>query len=253
MRIVFLGTGTSYGTPMIGCDCMVCESDDPKNKRLRSSIQVSYNGRSVIVDTSPDLRLQVLNNGVDRVDAILFTHYHADHLFGLDDVRIFNSIQKSSIPCYSLPSTIDFIRKSFHYIFDPNTPRGGGLPQLSLCPIEETFTLFDENVVPVPVMHGDLDIIGFRWDKFAYITDCSYMPDSSIKLIEGVDVLVLNALRYRPHITHNSISDSLDLIKRINPKKAYLTHMSHDVEHESLNKTLPDNINLAYDGLVLDV
>jgi len=253
MRIVFLGTGTSYGTPMIGCDCMVCKSDDPKNKRLRSSIQVSYNGRSVMIDTSPDLRLQVLNNGVNRVDAILFTHYHADHLFGLDDVRIFNSIQKSPISCYSSASTIDFIRKSFHYIFDPDTPRGGGLPELNLCPVEETFSLFDEDVVPVPVMHGDIDILGFRWDKFAYITDCSYMTDSSIKLVEGVDILALNALRYRPHITHNSISDSLELIKRIKPKKAYLTHMSHDVEHETVNKTLPDGINLAYDGLVLDV
>ncbi|RJP56938.1 MAG: MBL fold metallo-hydrolase [Candidatus Auribacter fodinae] len=254
MRVTFLGTGTSYGIPMIGCDCEVCRSFSSYNKRLRSSILVSYNGRNVLIDTTPDLRYQMLRCGERHIDAVLFTHFHADHLFGLDDVRIFNHIQKSSIPCYGNAQTVDVIQRAFDYIFNPDTPKGGGLPKLELYEMNGHIDLFGEQVVPIEVLHGSVPILGFKWDNFAYITDCSDMPDQAVEVLRGIDTLVLNGLRYRPHSTHFSIEQACTLItERIKPKRAYLTHISHDVDHDNIQVTLPDNVSLAYDELVLDI
>lgn len=253
MDILFLGTGTSYGIPMIGCTCDVCVSDAPENKRLRSSVIVSYNGKNILIDTPPDLRTQMLMYNIQHIDAVLFTHHHADHVFGLDDIRIYNKIQKSPISCYASERTFSVLKKSFDYIFDPATPRGGGIPELTFTIIDKPFHLFDEMITPVPVLHGDLPILGFRWNKFAYITDCSVMPEDSLTLLTGLDVLVLNGLRYRPHITHYSIEQAVEIIKRVNPGKAYLTHISHDVDHNNLKIELPRTIELAYDGLKIAV
>ena len=253
MKITFLGTGTSYGVPVIGCECEVCQSHSPRNKRLRSSILISIDNKNILIDTTPDIRAQLLKTKIKHLDAILFTHYHADHILGLDDVRIFNSIQKSSIPCYALKNTIDTIKNIFSYAFDPKTPKGGGLPKLTLQTIDNPFELLGNTITPIHIMHGTLPIIGFKLNNFAYVTDCSFMPEESKKLLYKIDTLVLNGLRYRPHSTHYSISESLEIIKEIQPKRAYLTHLSHDVDHENLKIDLPDNVQIAYDELSLKI
>ncbi|MCD6459716.1 MBL fold metallo-hydrolase [bacterium] len=253
MKITFLGTGTSYGVPVIGCECEVCRSSSSRNKRLRSSLLITIDSKNILIDTTPDIRAQLLKTKIKHLDAILFTHYHADHILGLDDVRIFNRIQKTSIPCFALKNTIDTIKTIFEYAFNPNTPEGGGLPQLTLNIVKDSFDLFGTQITPVPILHGNLSIIGFKWKNFAYVTDCSFMPEDSKKLLYKINTLVLNGLRYRPHSTHYSISESLDVIKQIQPKRAYLTHISHDVDHENLKINLPDNVKIAYDRLTFKI
>lgn len=240
---------------MIGCECEVCRSESTFNKRLRSSVILSYNGKFVLIDTTPDLRTQLLNNPVPHIDAVLFTHHHADHLFGIDDIRIFNRIQKSSIPCFGSKLTIDTLRKSFDYIFNGYTPKGGGLPSLELYELDSgiSFDLFAKEIIPVPIMHGNLEIYGYRWDKIAYITDCSFISDTSLSMLEKLDILVINGLRYKPHPTHHSIPDAINIVTKLQPKKAYLTHISHEIDHIKVNSELPENIYLAYDGLVLNI
>ncbi len=251
MHIRFLGTGTSYGVPVLACKCPVCLSTSAKNKRLRCSVAISYNDRTILIDTPPDLRTQLLTHSISQVDSILFTHYHADHILGLDDVRILNQIQKTPIPCYALPHTIETIRSIFGYAFDPSTPVGGGLPQLTLHTIVSSFDLFGKEVTPLPIMHGTLPIIGFKWDLFAYITDCSSMSSEVIDILKGIPVMVLNGLRYRPHSTHYSLSEALDILAKIKPGEAYITHMSHDIDYHNLEIDMPSNVHLAYDGLDL--
>lgn len=253
MRILFLGTGTSYGVPVIGCSCDVCTSSSDKNKRLRCSLLVSYNDKNILIDTPPDLRTQLLSHNITHIDSILFTHYHADHILGLDDVRILNKLQGCAIPCYGPDHTISTVRSIFSYAFDPSTPVGGGLPQLTLNRLSDPLPLFGQPVRPVHIMHGTLPIVGYTWKSFAYVTDCSYMPEESISLLRNIPVLVLNGLRYRKHSTHYSIGEAVDVINAIQPRKAYLTHISHDVDYHNLRVDLPDNIELAYDGLSLDV
>ena len=253
MKITFLGTGTSYGVPVIGCECNVCKSTSPRNKRLRSSVLISVDNKNILIDTTPDIRTQLLKTQTKHLDAILFTHYHADHILGLDDVRIFNRIHKSTIPCFALNNTIETIKSIFGYAFDPKTPEGGGLPKLTLHAIDAPFELFEKTVTPIHILHGQLPIIGFKWDNFAYVTDCSFMPEESKKLLYKIDTLVLNGLRYRPHITHYSITESLEVIREIQPRRAYLTHISHDVDHENLEIELPDNVKIAYDDLSLEI
>lgn len=238
---------------MIGCDCAVCVSTDPRDRRWRPSVLVETDdGQSVLVDAGPDLRTQALTFGVRRVDAVLFTHGHADHILGLDEIRRYNTLQQRPMACYGDEATLADIRKVFGYAFDPSTPRGGGLPRLELFSIAGPFCLGGQEVVPVPIFHGKRRILGLRLGPFAYLTDCSRIPDESWPLLEGLDALVLGALRDRPHPTHFSLAEAVDATRRIAPRRAYFTHMCHDLGHEATCARLPQGVELAYDGLVIN-
>jgi phosphoribosyl 1,2-cyclic phosphate phosphodiesterase len=252
--VTFLGTGTSSGVPMIGCRCAVCTSPDPRDKRLRPSIYVDIPGRaSILVDTTPDFRQQALTFDVTRIDAVLFTHSHADHILGLDDIRRFNFMQKGPIPCYASASTWADIRRTFYYAFDGVPRLGGGIPRLDAHEIEAPIDIRGVRVVPVPLWHGDTPILGFRFGSFAYLTDCNRLADEAWPLIDGVDTLVIDALRDKPHTTHFTVAEAMDVIARVRPRRALMTHMSHDLSHAATNARLPDGVELAYDGLVVDV
>lgn len=253
-RIIFLGTGTSHGVPMIGCTCAVCRSTDPRDSRLRPSIYVDVPERAkILVDTGTDLRQQALRHGITRVDAILYTHAHADHVMGLDEVRRFNVAGAPPIPCYADARTWESLRGTFSYVFDP-TPRkeGGGVPKLQPHTIDGPFSVSGVRVVPVPLWHGSLPILGFRFGSFAYLTDCNRLDDDAWALVQGVDTLVIDALRDRPHTTHFSIDEALEATARIAPRRTYFTHMCHDLGYVETNARLPAGVELAYDGLVLD-
>jgi phosphoribosyl 1,2-cyclic phosphate phosphodiesterase len=261
MKVTVLGSGTSHGVPSIGCDCDVCRSTDPRDRRTRPSILIDLDDaapsefaaavRSVLVDTSTDLRAQALANNVRRVDAILFTHTHADHIFGLDDVRRYNQMQQRAIPCFADAQTVGDLRRIFAYIFEPPRQKGGGLPQLALFRLEGPFTLGGAEIVPVPLLHGVLPVLGFRIGQFAYLTDCNRIPDASWPLLDGVRTVIVDALRHRPHSTHFSVAEAVAVVERLEAERAYFTHICHDLPHVATNALLPRGIELAYDGLVL--
>lgn len=254
MRVTFLGTGTSSGIPVIGCRCDTCQSTDPKDRRWRPSLYLQLDtGISVLVDASTDLRAQALAFGVLRVDAILFTHSHADHVLGLDDVRIFNFRQGGPIPCYGDQETLAAIRRMFAYVFDRDTPSGGGIPQLSLIELTGPVELGGRTFTSVPIYHGDRVILGYRTGDFAYLTDCSAIPAPSWGLLEQLDVLVLDALRHRPHPTHFTLREAIDTARRIGAKRTYFTHMAHELGHAATCAQLPAGMTLAHDGLVLEL
>ena len=254
MRVTFLGTGTSTGVPVIGCDCRTCRSSDAKDRRWRPSIYIQLDdGLSVLVDASPDLRAQALRFDVPRVDLILLTHSHADHVLGLDDVRIYNMRQGGLIPCYGGTRTITDVRRMFAYVFDPKTPRGGGLPQLTLWPVAGPFSVEHCTVIPIPLRHGTLPILGYRLGAFAYLTDCSEIPDVSWPLLRNLDVLVLDALRHRSHTTHFNLEGAVAAAERIGAQQTYFTHMTHDLPHAATCDSLPENICLSHDGLICQV
>jgi len=240
---------------MIGCDCAVCHSTDPRDARWRPSIYVECDdGMRILVDTTPDLRSQALRFGVRQVDAILYTHSHADHLMGLDEVRRFNAIRKSSMPVFADEPTLLDIRRAFAYIFDPHTPVAGGVPDLRLWRLEGgAFVVGRQEVVPVPVMHGARPILGFRLGGLAYLTDCNAIPESSLALLHGLDTLVLDALRPLPHPTHFTIGDAVEMARRIGARRTFFTHIAHQMGHAETCATLPAGMALAYDGLLLDI
>jgi phosphoribosyl 1,2-cyclic phosphate phosphodiesterase len=254
-RVTFLGTGTSQGVPQIACDCRVCRSDDPRDTRLRPSIWLSVEGgASLLVDTTPDFRQQALTHGLRRLDAVLFTHSHADHILGLDEIRRFNVLQGGPMPCYANGFAWDVIKRSFYYAFDGEPRLGGGVPQIEAHEIAaEPFTVAGVRVVPVPLWHGRMPILGFRFGNFAYLTDTNRIPDESWALIAGVDILVIDALRDEPHTTHFTVAEALEAIERAGPRRAYLTHMTHDLGYTETSARLPGGVELAYDGLTLDV
>jgi phosphoribosyl 1,2-cyclic phosphate phosphodiesterase len=238
---------------MIGCDCSTCRSADPRDRRLRPSILVeAVDGTSVLVDAGPDLREQALAYGIRRVDAIVFTHGHADHILGLDDVRRFNYMQQRPMACYADPLTIADIRQAFAYAFDPVTQKGGGLPQLVTFPIHGAFCVGGHEVIPVPLYHGARPILGLRFGAFAYLTDCNRIPDASWPMLEGLDMVVIDALRDRPHPTHFTVAEAVEASRRIAARRTYFTHMCHDLPHAATSARLPDGVELAYDGLVVE-
>jgi phosphoribosyl 1,2-cyclic phosphate phosphodiesterase len=263
LRVTVLGSGTSHGVPAIGCDCPVCRSSDPRDHRTRPSILIEVQSnppspfaasvRSILVDTSTDLRTQALANDVRRVDAILFTHSHADHIFGMDDVRRFNQMQQSAIPVYADDETLANVRRMFSYVFEPPKQKGGGLPELVPFRIAGPFTLGGVEIVPVPLFHGRLPVLGFRVGSFAYLTDCNRIPDESYPLLAGVRTVVLDALRHRPHSTHFSVGEAIDAFTRMGAERAYFTHICHDLAHAETCAMLPAGVELAYDGLVLEI
>lgn len=253
-RITFLGTGTSTGIPMIGCECAVCRSSDPRDTRLRPSIYVDVPGAArILVDTSTDLRQQALTYNITRVDAVLITHTHADHIMGLDDVRRFNHIQGGSLPFYATETSWDTLRKTFFYVFDGIPRLGGGIPMIEPRVIDGPFAVRGVQVIPVPLLHGRMPILGFRFGNFAYLTDCNAIPEESWPLLRDLDTLVLDALRDKPHSTHFTVAQALEVVSRLAPRRAYFTHMTHDLGHAATNARLPPGVELAYDGLVLDV
>jgi phosphoribosyl 1,2-cyclic phosphate phosphodiesterase len=239
---------------MIGCTCRVCRSTDPYDRRLRPSICLHVDGGpTVLVDTATDLRHQALTHGLARVDAILFTHSHADHVMGLDEVRRFNVIGGGRIPAYADQSTAAELRRTFHYVFNPPAEPGGGIPQIDLRIIDGAFDVGPLHVVPVPILHGARPILGFRFGEFAYLTDCSAIPDTSWPLLDGVAVLIVDALRHRPHPTHFTVADAIRVAERLQPRQTWLTHVCHDLPHAETNAALPAGIALAHDGLTFDV
>ena len=254
MRALFLGTGTSHGVPMIGCDCGVCRSDDPRDQRTRPSIYLELDGDvRVLVDTTPDLRFQALRHDLRRVDAVLFTHAHADHIMGLDEVRRYNVLARRPMPIYADAPTLESLRRTFAYAFKPDAPKGGGVPDLRLWTIGGPFVLGRQEIVPVPVRHGSWLILGFRCGTFAYLTDCNGIPEPSLALLTGLDVLVLDALRHRPHPTHFTLDEAVAMARRIGARQTYFTHIAHDLGHATTCAGLPAGMALAHDGLVVNI
>lgn len=256
MKVTVLGSGTSHGVPMIGCDCAVCTSPDSKNTRLRPSILVTTDdGANLLVDTPPEMRIALLQNHVRRLDAILYTHSHADHVFGLDDVRTFNYRTGRPIPLYAEPEVLDDLRRIYEYIFVP-TQAGGGKPQVELQTLTPgvALTLHDLEVLPLRVCHGRLPILAFLFGRrFAYVTDVSEIPAETWAHLRGLDLLMLDAVRREPHPTHFHLDAALELIAQLKPKRTLLTHLSHDYDHAATNATLPPGVELAYDGQMIEL
>ncbi|HWE63421.1 MAG TPA: MBL fold metallo-hydrolase [Chloroflexota bacterium] len=251
LSVTILGSGTSHGVPMIGCDCRVCTSADPRDKRTRPSIVVGIDDHNVLIDTSPELRLQLVATGIGHIESVLYTHGHADHLHGIDDLRRFNEQLQCPVPVYATPALLDEIRHRFAYIF-AHQWFGGGIPSLDLRPIEGPFELFGHVVLPVPVMHGALPVFGYRFGPFAYVTDTSYIPPDSQELLQDLDVLVLDALRREPHPTHFNFEQALAMVEQLRPRRAYFTHLTHGASHAELEQALPAHVRPAYDGLRLE-
>ena len=251
MRITVLGSGTSSGVPTIGCPCEVCHSTDPRDKRLRPSVLLQFGGKNVLIDTTPDFRAQVLRAGIQRLDAVLYTHAHADHILGLDDVRPFNYFKKSAIPLYATEETFAIIRRVFTYAFEEGE---SSRPRLDLNAIDGSpFALFDQIFTPIRLEHGKGTVYGFRFGGAAYLTDHSVIPDESKEQLQDLDVLFLDALRRRPHPTHTTLEQAVTLVNELRPKRAFFTHMCHDLGHASTEAELPPHIRLAYDGLEIEV
>jgi phosphoribosyl 1,2-cyclic phosphate phosphodiesterase len=251
MKVTFLGTGTSQGVPVIGCTCEVCQSLDYRDKRLRSSIHVEVENQSIIVDTGPDFRQQVLREKIQRVDAVLFTHAHRDHTAGLDDVRAYNFMQQMDMPVYGTDPVLEQLKVEYAYAFSKEYYPG--IPRLRLNTINtDTFSVNETSVIPLPVMHMHLPVLGFRFNNFSYITDANFIPDETIDRLKGTEVLVLNALQRQEHISHFNLQQAVEMIEKLKPTKAYITHISHKLgSHADVSKELPEHISLAHDGLQL--
>lgn len=253
MQVTFLGTGTSQGVPIVGCNCAVCQSINPKDKRLRCSLHIQVNDKSIIIDTGPDFRQQLLANKIKDVDAILYTHEHKDHVAGLDDVRPINFLQQHDIPIYAEQRVLKALQCEFHYAFaDEKYP---GVPQLTLNEISsEPFTAAGIPITPIRAMHYRLPVLGFRVNNFAYVTDANFIEEAELEKLKNLDVLAINALRKEPHISHFTLQEAIDLIEQLQPKQAYLIHISHAMGlHNDINNELPQNVSVAYDRLRLNL
>lgn len=253
LKVTILGSGTSHGVPMIGCDCPVCTSPDPRDRRSRSSILIESLGHHFLVDTTPELRMQCLAHSIRRVDAVLYTHGHADHVSGLDDLRRFNHLQGGPLTCYGDEHTLAILKRMFPYAFnhDPNYPSAKPrlVPQVLDGPVE----LFGTQIIPIPLFHGQLPVLGFRVGDFAYCTDVSRIPDESMAQLRGLKVLVLDALRHRPHPTHFNLVQAVEAATQIAAEHTYFTHIAHELGHTATNAVLPAGLSMAYDGLVIEL
>lgn len=251
MKITILGSGTSTGIPMVGCHCQVCESTDRRDQRTRASILVECDGRRILVDTSTDLRSQMLREGVPQIDAVLLTHTHADHINGIDDLRGFNFIHRRVIPCYGSPETMQRVTETFGYIFDGLNSEGYS-PLMHPVTFEGRFDLFGCSILPVPLFHGTMNATGYRFGNAAYLTDCSRIPDSSLAELHGLDLLIIDALRYSPHPNHFNIEGALKVAQDLKPRRTLLTHLTHEVHHADGDR-LPPGVEFAYDGLTVEL
>ena len=260
ITLTLLGTGTSTGIPMIGCDCRVCTSTDPRDYRERAAAMVQYpdpdnQPRTYLIDTTPDLRMQMIRNHVMRIDGVLYTHNHADHVFGLDDLRRFNQVMEAPVDIYAEPRMIDWLRQTFRYVFDIDANINKSfVPALIPQPIEpsQPLTLSGRSWLPIRLLHGRLPVLGFRIADVAYCTDVSKIPPESYAQLADLDVLVLDALRYRHHPTHLTIDQALEIIDHLKPRRAYLTHLTHDIKHSELEAHLPDHVFVGQDGLTIE-
>jgi phosphoribosyl 1,2-cyclic phosphate phosphodiesterase len=262
-RLTFLGTGTSMGVPTLGCTCAVCTSADARDKRLRPSVLLRWadaatdgpGERSVVIDTGPDFRAQALASQLNRVDAVFYTHAHADHILGLDDLRPFSFRafrEKGPIPLYASPQTAETLERIFEYTFSPNATYPNRA-KVVLRPLEARNRVDGVEFVRVPILHGDMEIAGFRFGRAAYLTDVSSIPESSFALLHDLDHLVISALRHKPHPNHSTVEQALGWARRIGARHTWFTHIAHDLGHEVTNSNLPDNVRLAYDGLTLPI
>jgi len=250
--LTVLGSGTSVGVPTIGCDCAVCNSTDPHDRRTRPSILIEYSGRAILIDTTPDFREQAIRERIRHLDAVLYTHTHADHLLGIDDLRPLSYQHRpGKLPLYARPDAAAFIRNMFGYIFAP-AYKFGGLPQLELIEISGPVELFGAKFEPVTVIHGETEILGFRFGSAAYLTDHSQIPESSMARLKDLDILFLDALRHQPHPTHSTVENSTRIVEVLQPRRAFFTHICHDLPHQATNAALPNDVRLSYDGMKLD-
>jgi phosphoribosyl 1,2-cyclic phosphate phosphodiesterase len=256
MRLTFLGTGTSFGVPQIGCGCPVCCSTDPRDRRSRCAALIEVGGVALLIDTPPELRVQMLANRFSRVDAVLFTHEHADHLNGIDDLRVFSIKQRRALPCYGPPETLERVRAMFPYIFDPSVRpyEGTSKPQLELHPLEpgRVVDIAGVRVLPLAFEHGHLRVFGYRFGNLAYITDVKSVAEAERSQLSGLKVLVLNALWWRPHPTHMSLGEAIDTARMLGAERTYLTHLTHETGHAELAGQLPAGVMPAYDGLTVE-
>jgi phosphoribosyl 1,2-cyclic phosphate phosphodiesterase len=251
LKITVLGSGTSSGVPTIGCSCAVCHSADPRDNRLRPSILVEHNGAGIVIDSTPDFRTQALRADIRRLDALVYTHAHADHILGLDDIRPFNYRQNQHIPIYAHQPTFDVIRRVFDYVFD-SRERSTNIPKLDVHIVgEEPFDVAGLTFEPIPLLHGDAIIHGYRFDNVAYLTDHNEIPESSMARLRNLDVLFLDALRHKPHPTHSTVAQSIETALTLRAKRTYFTHICHDLPHAATEATLPEGVCLAYDGLTI--
>ncbi|PYX38599.1 MAG: MBL fold metallo-hydrolase [Acidobacteria bacterium] len=249
--LTVLGSGTSMGVPTIGCSCAVCRSTDPHDRRTRPSVLIEYSGKFVLIDTTPDFREQAIREGIHQLDAVLYTHTHADHILGIDDLRPLSFRRSSGIPLYARPEAAEFLRNMFRYIFDANY-KFGGIAKVELRTINGVMELFGARFEPVTVIHGDAEIYGYRFGSAAYLTDHSEIPEASFNQLQDLDILFLDALRDKPHPTHSTVENSLRIVERLQPKRAFFTHICHDLPHEATNARLPDTVRLSYDGMKLE-
>ena len=249
--LTVLGSGTSMGVPTIGCDCAVCHSSDPHDKRTRPSVAVEYDGKLILIDTTPDFREQAIREHITHVDAVIYTHTHADHILGIDDLRPLSFHRPARIPLYARPEASAFLRTMFSYIFEDDY-KFGGIAKVELKDIDGPIQLFGKSFEPVTVIHGEAEIYGYRFGTAAYLTDFSSIPEASFGKLQGLDILFLDALRHRPHPTHSTVENSLQIVERLKPKRAFFTHICHDLPHEATNATLPRNVRLSHDGMKLE-
>ncbi len=253
LRITVLGSGTSAGVPMIGCHCAVCTSQDTRDKRSRSSIVINYRNRNILIDTSPELRLQAVANSLDSIDGIVFTHAHADHIFGLDDVRRYNALLNAPLPLYASRETLDILQRVFPYAFTRQNEDRVFKPELIAKAITGPFDLCGVLWRPIPLLHGRHRVLGFRVGAFAYCTDCSTVPPESLAMLHDLDVLIIDGLRPKPHPTHFSFNQAMEIIQAVKPRRAFFTHLSHDAGHEEIEAGLPPHVRVCYDGMTIDL